>query len=102
MGSTKDHSSKKSTGSDSTSKVYRKPAPCSPLNCSKSGPGNIRQNLRNLNEDQQKTLSRIKKLEEKIEKKQRAKATSTAKLDSELQQALDGLMKSVGSHNLLE
>lgn len=102
MGSTKDHSSKKSTGSESTSKVYRKPAPCSPLTCNKSGSGNIRQNLRNLNEEQQRTLSRIKKLEEKIEKKQRAKASSTSKLDSELQQALDGLMKTVGNQNLLD
>lgn len=102
MGSTTNNSSKKSSKTVSSSEVYHKPALCSPMNCNKVGSSNIRQNLKHLSDEQEKTLARIRKLEEKIEKKKRSRASSTTVLDSELQNALDGLMKSMGNQNLLD
>lgn len=101
MGSVKDNVSKRSSATAKASKIYRKPFPCSPLTCSKSGSGYIRLNLMNLNEEQRKSLACVKRLEEKLEKKRQSRATTSSKMDMELKQAIDGLMTSVGTHDLL-
>lgn len=65
--------------------------------------GHLRDKLRDLNREQRDTMQRMQKLEEKIEKKRRARVGSSASTSQErgLQKALDNLMKSVGDDKLL-
>lgn len=85
----------------SASSSSARPVHGNPYYFSDANPVRIRENIRSISREQQETLARIKRLEEKLEKKRKARSGGNSTQDQELQTALDRLMKSMGDDKMI-